>query len=357
MDLSGNDSQDPVVEQPPPAPAQGAVVPPVGVPAQMTAKPRKNRAIIIAVAVVLAVVLGAGATAFTAVRQGLAARDSARKMISMAEGTLDMAQTAVEPGSPESAKSDEARTSLGEAKALYEQGFIVFAGKYREAGQKAQAAQRLAREISQGVSQLTSQARAAGPTSNSISLYFALYERYPRTAQGQTALDDAAKRFVEDQNTSVTGFLQSAASFYKECPGPVPASVNDAVRERLRSAARSEISSQESIVKNNKSWAAKLDAKKTVNFSLQSTSASNTTRLRSMISYLSDADCAQYEDVFVLLRDSSLLGEKCGNIASSPVRKTKNTLYFSTSQVSRIASLSSQMQTKLGKAEKLLVDL
>jgi hypothetical protein len=130
--------------------------------------------------------------------------------------------------------------------------------------------------------------------------------------------------------------------------------VYSAADDRLKSVTRTEISYQKSIVSNNKSWSSKMLAGKRISFSARGTTAANTRQVSRYLKLLSAVKATEYKAVLTLLRDSSKLGQKCESIRSHPVRRTRTTRFFSSSQIKRVRTYSGQMSTKLSKAAKLL---
>jgi hypothetical protein len=311
---------------------------------------------VISLVVVGVLVLVGALAALGALNSGLEARTAAGDAISSAQIAWDSAQLAVEPGSPEYTESQDAAAGIAKAKSLFDSGYYVFADKYRAAQQEADRAGGLASGILGRVEALNSEAEAAIP-SDAIPLYFDLAKRYPRTTEGQAAIDAAAQALQNDTYTDDIQALESVAAFAADCPGEVPDSVYQVARDRVSTAARDSIASQRSIVSDNLSWATAMKKGHVVYSSAGGTYSSDTAALSSLISKLSAAGVAEYKDALVLIRDSSKLGEKCRKTANSPVRRKGSISYFTRGQVNSIQSNSKKMRTKLNSADAKLKSL
>ena len=350
---NGAEIQDPVQ---PPSPTESEAELPASAEVPQPTNSKLGRSIGIAVAA-LVVVAVLGTAGFRAVQRGSEARGTATEAIVAAEKALQDAQLAVEPGSQELTENQQAQAALSEAKRLRDAGFLVLASRYREAEQKAASARKTATKITDRVEALADQAAEfadSGQSDPAVDLYFKLHDRYPRTAAGRNAIELAGEVLASNLPSGDYDSLIKIKAFCKECPEKVPAAVYTAADKRLKSAADSSLSWQRMIVANNKSWAKKLRSGKRTTFGIQGTSKSETTELSRMIATLSAVKGTEYKKALVLLRDCSKLGQTCDKISRSPVRKTSTTWYFSSSQISRIAKLSSQMDAKLKKANALL---
>lgn len=349
--------ESPPAEQtvPPAAPPPQAATPepqaaPPSVAPASGKKSQLGTAIVIGLVVV---VMLAGVFQATVLGPASEARAGAERAIAAAETAFDDAQLAVEPGSEELTQSQESEAALAEAKRLRDSGMGLIAARYREATQKAESAEEIAAGISARVEDLARQARAA-TSYDAPGLYFELYRRFPRTSQGGTAIEDAATVLTGNLSYDNYDALAQIKKFCNDSPAEVPASVYSAADDRLKSVTRTEISYQKSIVSNNKSWSSKMLAGKRISFSARGTTAANTRQVSRYLKLLSAVKATEYKAVLTLLRDSSKLGQKCESIRSHPVRRTRTTRFFSSSQIKRVRTYSGQMSTKLSKAAKLL---
>jgi hypothetical protein len=307
---------------------------------------------VIIVAVVVFLLLAA-CVAFGFINSGLEARSAAGAAIGSAQTIWNDAQLAVEPGSSGLTTSQESAAALANAKSLFDSGYYVLADKYKAAQQEAEKAGALAQGILDNVALLNEQAGTA-TSSDAIAIYFSLYTQYPRTNEGQGALEAAAQVLVNDTYYGDIEAIEAVANFVSDCPGDVPESVFTFAKEHVASAADASISSQTSIANNNVSWAKKMLTGKRISFSAGGTTSSETADLSSIISKLSAIGAEDYRDALVLIRDSSKLGQKCAKTASSPVRRTGSLRLYTRGQVNSIKSNSAKMQSKLKSAKAKL---
>jgi hypothetical protein len=312
-----------------------------------------KRLMVVGAVLLLFVVVGAGGC--SVVRASMAARDAAASSIDAARVALAAADPAVEPGSQELSESQKGKSDLDAADALYTRGSLIDAAPYAKAKAKADEARAIARAISARVEASAAEAAAAGPE-DAVDLYFALAVKYPRTPQGQEAVTQAANVLLDNLPGSDLADLDALSEFCDACPGEVPSAVYDAATASIKAMASASANQQASIVSNNKSWVKKIRGKG-VNFTISSTTAADTGELNHIIGTLAGVHGTDFGGAVKLLRDCSKLGEACGKIARSPVRKRGSVQYFSRSQVNKISTLSSQMAAKISKARGLLQDL
>jgi hypothetical protein len=338
------------VTAPLPMSAQVPVVPAEPEPGRRGAR----RPVILAAVLLLAVVLVAGGCSL--LNGSLAVKNAAAESIAAAKVAIAAADPAVEPGSQELTESQKSKAALDEASMLLVEGSVFQQGPYRDAKTKADQARRIAVGITDRVAALASEA-ASATGDDAIAQYFALYQKYPRTRQGQGAIASAAGVLLEGLGGgSDIGDLDSIDTFCTTCPGDVPSSVVAAAAASIKSIAGDSLGWQEPMVTSNKSWVKKLRGKG-ANFTISGATASDTNDLTHVIGMLSDVQGTSFEPVMTLLRDSSKLGERCSKIARSPLRKRGSVSYFSSGQISQIDSLSKQMGAKLDEARGLLNDL
>ncbi len=297
--------------------------------------------------------LVAACSAFGCVSSGLEARSAAGAAIGSAQTIWNDAQLAVESGSSDLTTSQESAAALANAKSLFDSGYYVLADKYKAAQQEAEKAGNLAQGILDNVALLNEQAGAA-TSSDAIAIYFNLYTQYPRTVEGQGALEAAAQVLQNDTYYTDIASIEAVATFVSDCPGEVPESVYTFVKDRIASAAEASISTQNRVASNNVSWAKKMLTGKRVSFDAGGTSSAETADLSSIISKLSAVGAEDYRDALVLIRDSSKLGQKCAKTASSPVRRTGSLRLYTRGQVNSIKSNSTKMQSKLKSASAKL---
>ena len=307
--------------------------------------------VILAAVLLLAVVLVAGGCSLFNGSQ--AVKSAAAESIAAAKVAIAAADPAVEPGSPELTESQKSKAALDEASTLLVQGSVFQQGPYRDAKTKADQARKIAVGITDRVDTLASEA-ASATGDDAIAQYFAIYQRYPRTQQGQAAIANAAGILLEGLGSgSAINDLDNIDTFCTTCPGEVPSSVVAAAATSIKSIAGDSVDWQGPMVTSNKSWVKKLRGKG-ASFTISGATASDTSDLTHVIGTLSDVQGTSFSPVMTLLRDSSKLGERCSKIARSPVRKRGSVSYFSRSQISQIDTLSKQMGAKLDKARALL---
>lgn len=304
---------------------------------------------------VLVALVAVGAWGYSVVSASLAAKDVAASSISAAREAIAAADPAVEPGSQELTESQRSKSELDEASSLFAQGSLIDAGPYGKAKTKADEARATAKGIIDRVEALAADASAAS-SQDAIGLYFALAKQYPRTQQGKDAMANAAKALVDNLGGSDLDELDAVREFCDTAPGVVPSTVYEAAATSIKSMADASVDRQASIVSSNRSWVKKIRGKG-VNFTLSSTTAADTSELTHIIGTLTAVQGTDFRAALTLLRDCSKLGQSCGKIAKSPVRKSGRVQYFSRTQINKIASLSSQMAAKLTKARGLLKDL
>jgi len=346
---SGQVSVDPLEAWPTPSVAAAVVTASGREPAARGTK----RLVILGAILLLLIFVGAGSC--SVVSASMAARDAAASSIAAARVALTAADPAVEPGSQELSESQKGKSELDEAGALYAQGSLIDAGPYAKAKAKADEARAIARAISASVEASAAEAAAASPE-DAVDLYFALAVKYPRTPQGQEAVTKAANVLLDNLPGSDLDNLYAVRGFCDTCPGEVPGAVYDAAATSIRAMASASAGQQASVVSSNKSWVKKIRGKG-VNFTIQSTTAADTGELTHILGTLTAVHRTDFGGAVKLLRDCSKLGEACGKIARSPVRKRGRVQYFSRSQVNKISTLSSQMAAKISKARGLLQDL
>ena len=329
---------------------------PAVVQASSPAKPASHRTRKFAIAaVVLVVVAVAGFGGCSVLGKSTAARNAASSSIVAARAAMTAADPAVEPGSPELTESQKGVSELEEATALLAQGSLFNAAPYAQAKAKADAAKLVAQAITARVTSAAAEAAAASPE-DAVDLYFALAAKYPRTPQGQDAITKAANALVDNLNGTDLDNLDAVKDFCDTCPGDVPGAVYDAAAKAIKSIADGSVDAQAAVVSSNKSWVKKIRGKG-VNFTISSTSAGDTSDLTHVLGTLDTVHGTDYRSAVTLLRDSSKLGQACGKIASSPVRRKGTVSYFSRTQVNKISKLSSQMSSKISKARGQLQDL
>ena len=345
----GQASVDPVEVQPAQSASPVPITPAGGKPA-----PRGTKKLVIFGAVLLLLVV-VGVGGWTVLSRSLAAKDAAASSIATARAAIAAADPAVEPGSQELTESQTSKSDLDEAASLYARGSLVDAGPYRDAKVRADQARAVAQGIADRVSALAAEASAASPE-DAIGLYFALEKKYPRTQQGRDAIANAATALLDNLRSSDLDNLNAVSGFCSRCPGDVPSTVYDAAATSIKSIAGASIDQQASVVSSNKSWVTKIRGKG-ANFTISSTTAVDTSELTHIIGILPGVHGTDLRAVVTLLRDCSRLGEQCGKIARSPVKKSSSVVYFTRGQVNTIARLSSQMAAKLTKARGLLKGL
>jgi hypothetical protein len=346
----GQQSVDPM-EAPP---AQPATTVPLAVAAGTRPAARGSKKLLIIGAVVL-VIAGLVAWGYPVITGSLAAKDAAASSIADARTAIASADSAVEPGSPELTESQKSKSELDEAASLVAQGSLIDAGPYRSAKTKADDARVIAEGITQRVATAAAAAAAASPD-DAVDLYFALATQYPRTQQGQDAVGNAATALLGNLTGTDLDNLDAIKDFCDKSPGTVPQTVYDAAATSIRSIANASLDQQASAVSSNKSWVKKIRGKG-VNFTISSTTSQDTDEMNHILDVLSVVHATDFHAAVTLLRDSSKLGQSCGKIAKSPVRRKGRVEYFSRSQISRIAKYSSQMAGKISKARGLLQDL
>jgi hypothetical protein len=350
----GQAAVDPV--EAPAAPSASPVPVPPAAPTPSAPAPAgrgvKRLAILGAVVVLLA---AAGVWGYSVVSASLAAKDAAAASIAAARAVIVTADLAVEPASQELTESQQSKAKLDEATSLLAQGSFVDAAPYRAAGTKADEARVIAQGITERVGALAADAAAASPE-DAIGLYFDLARKYPRTQQGQDAVANAATALLGNLTGSDLDNLDAIKEFCDNAPSEVPTTVFDAAATSIKSIASASVDQQASVVSSNKSWVKKIRGKG-VNFTLSSTSAADTSELTHIIGVLSAVHGTDFSAAVTALRDCSKLGQACGKIARSPVRRSGRVEYFSRTQINKIAKLSSQMAAKLTKARGLLEDL
>jgi hypothetical protein len=342
----GQASVDPV-EVPP---AQSTTPAPYAPAGEKPASRGAKKLVILGAVLLLLAAVGAGG--WTVLSESLAAKGAAASSIATAREAIAAADPAVEPGSPELAESQTSKSELDEATSLDARGSLVDAGPYRDAKVRADQARAVAQGITDRVSALAAGASAASPE-EAIGLYFALEKKYPRTQQGRDAIANAATALLENLRSSDLDDLNAVSGFCSRCPGDVPSSVYDAAATSIKSIADASIDQQASVVSSNRSWVTKIRGKG-ANFTISSTTAVDTGELTHIIGVLPAVHGVDFRATVTLLRDCSRLGERCGKIARSPVKKSSSVVYFSRSQVNTIATLSSQMDAKLTRARGLL---
>lgn len=337
----------------PPAQPVGTV-PPVATPAAPRPAGRGAKKFLIpgAVALVLVALVAWG---YPVVTGSLAAKDAAASSIAAAREAIAAADVAVEPGSQELTDSQKSKSELDEATSLLNQGSLIDAGPYRSAKTKADDARAIAQGITERVAAAASEAAAAS-ADDAVALYFALATKYPRTPQGKDAVGNAATALLGNLTGTDLDNLDAIKDFCDNAPGEIPTTVYDAAAASITSIANASLDQQASAVSSNKSWVKKIRGKG-VNFTISSTTAEDTSQLRHVLALLPVVHGTDFGDAIALLRDSSKLGESCGKIARSPVRRKGRVEYFSRSQISKIATYSSQMAGKISKARGLLQDL
>ena len=323
-------------------------------PAGEKPAPRSTKKLVIFGAVLLLLVV-VGVGGWTVLSRSLAAKDAAASSIATARAAIAAADPAVEPGSQELTESQTSKSDLDEAASLYARGSLVDAGPYRDAKVRADQARAVAQGIADRVSALAAEASAASPE-DAIGLYFALEQKYPRTQQGRDAIANAATALLGNLQGSDLDDLNAVSGFCSRCPGDVPSTVYDAAATSITSIANASIDQQASVVSSNKSWVAKIRGKG-ANFTISSTTAADTSELTHIIGVLPGVHGTDFRAAVTLLRDCSKLGEQCGKVARSPVKKSSTVAYFTRSQVNTISRLSSQMAAKLSKARGLLKNL
>jgi hypothetical protein len=303
---------------------------------------------------VLLVVLGSvGASKVSA---SGAAKNAAAASIAAARKAIAAAEPAVEPGSQELTESQKSTAALDEATLLYASGSMFDSARYDQAKTKSDQARKLALGITARVAAMADNASQAD-VDQAIDLYFELYKKYPRTPQGQGAIDEAANALLNSlSGGSSVDDLDAIGTFCTDCPGDVPSTVLDAAATDIKSIASDSLDYQSPMVSSNKRWVKALRGKG-ANFTISGTDSTDTGQLSHVLGLLTAVQGDAYRSALTLLRDSSRLGEKCSKIGRSPVRKKGNASYFSSSQVNRISSYSKQMSAKLSKARGLLQDL
>jgi hypothetical protein len=308
---------------------------------------------IVGLVLLLVVVVAVG---YSTVSTSLTAKAAAASSIAAARTAITAADPAVEPGSAELTASQKSTSALAGATSLYAQGSVLQPGPYRDAKVKADQARKIAVGITAGVEAMATAASSASGE-DAIAQYFALYQKYPRTPQGQDAITRAAGVLLDGLGSgSAVDDLDSIDAFCTTCPGDVPSTVFDAAATSLKSIASASLDSQTPIVSSNKSWVKKLRGKG-ANFTISGTTAADTSQLSHVIGILPDVQGEPFGSALTLLRDCSKLGERCSKIGRSPVRKSGSSRFFSVGQVNQIASLSKQMGAKLAAASGLLTAL
>ena len=349
-----SDGGQPSVDPTGASPAQPATTVPFEVAAGPKPAARGSKKLLVIGAVVL-VIAGLAAWGYPVVTGSLAAKDAAASSIADARAAIATADSAVEPGSPELTESQKSKSELDEAASLVAQGSLIDAGPYRSAKTKADDARVIAEGITQGVATAAAEAAAASPD-DAVDLYFALATKYPRTQQGQDAVGNAATALLGNLTGTDLDNLDAIKAFCDTSPGTVPTTVYDAAATSIRSMANASLDQQASAVSSNKSWVKKIRGKG-VNFTISSTTAQDTGELSHILDVLAVVHATDFRAAVTLLRDCSKLGQSCGKIAKSPVRKKGRVEYFSKSQINKIATYSSQMAGKISKARGLLQDL
>ncbi len=326
---------------------------------QASAKPNVLRRLF-ASAVLVAIVGGLGVSAYKVYERGVTARAEAEKAIASAQTKIEHAEPAVEPGTNEEAEYKRARALLDEAMTDNARGSILKPEAYKSAAEKAQSAASLARGISQRVVKLAEQASAGG----SIDLYFELYSRFPRTYEGQRALDDAAKALLEDfesrsqfEYLSDIERLTSLAEFCTKCPGEVPGSIRAESIRTLRGTARERIKELQGISKHNIKWATALRRGKSLGYGAHGLERGSAAEMRRIANLCAKLDCDDYKAVFSHLCGACQSAERCLAIARKPERETRTTLYFGSSQLRRMLAESREIQRETSTASRLLAKL
>ena len=344
---------------PVPADAAAPVSFVAAVPLPVASAPQKPagggvmRLVILGAALILLVAVGVWG--YSVVTQSLAAKDAAAASITAAREAMTRADLAVESGSQELTESQQSKSKLDEASSLLAQGSLIDAAPYRAAKAKAEEARAIAQGITERVAASAAEAAAASPE-DAIDLYFALATKYPRTQQGKDAVGNAATALLGNLTGTALDNLDAIKDFCDNAPSEVPTAVYEAAATSIKSIADASVEQQASVVSSNKSWVKKIRGKG-VNFTISSTTSTDTSELNHILGLLEAVHAADFRAAVTLLRDCSKLGEACGKIARSPVRSTNSVDYFSRTQINKISTLSSQMSTKITKARAQLTDL
>ncbi len=298
---------------------------------------------LVAAILVALVLVALGTAAYQTNQKATAAREAARKAISVAERKLDLAQTAVEPGTPEELDFKVATDRVTAAKKAFAEGSWLKTAKYESALSNAKSAEVLASDITEQVTSLAERASAEG----SIDLYFELYERFPRTYEGKRALDDAATVLLSNLTyTDDLGALDQLADFAKGCPGDIPTAIQAEGTSRLRQLAKTKLGELDRIANHNIRWASDLKRGKSLRYGADGTTTLETKAMKRVLGHLECIDCEEYRSVFTALRDACALGNQCRVIANSPESRRGNNLYFGSSQLNRLLSLSRSIKAK-----------
>jgi hypothetical protein len=317
---------------------------------------RRGTKTFVILGLVLLLVVALGSEGYSMVSKSSAAKDAAASSIAAARKAIAEADLAVEPGSQELTESQKSKSALNQATALYAEGSVFQPGRYGDAKAKAAQARKIALGIIDRVAAMAADASNAS-ADDAVALYFALYQKYPRTPQGKDAIASAAGVLLDSLGSgSAVDNLDSIDAFCTDCPGDVPTTVFDAAATSIRSIGSDSLDSQSSMVSSNKSWVKKLRGKG-ASFTISGTTAADTSQLTHVIGILPTVQGAPFRAAMTLLRDCSKMGERCSKIARSPVRKSGRSSYFSVGQVNQIATLSKQMGAKLAKARALLKNL
>lgn len=282
-------------------------------------------------------------------------------MITQAEGAIDAASLAAEPGSQEETELNAARQSLADAKGDYEKGGFFNRGGYREAENEAREADQAASAITDRVAGLLKEARSQ-MSSNALAVAsyskaFDLNRRYPRTPEAVEALSMSEDNFVASM--LYTASLTNAVEFTAAFPGKSDRIVGKA-KGLLTSLSDSQLSSLSAGLKKNQDDVAAMNTGGRASGSGWSgNDPQDTAELRQALSAAQAPtlyQSAEMQRLISILGDASAMSEEI--MGMKPVQSrtsgTTTTSTYSQGQIDRVAQINAAMAPMLNEAQALL---
>ncbi len=373
----GAEAGVPAPAEEPPAPAAPGAAPPAAAVASPAAPSKRKVWLVVGAA--LAIVLVGGALVATA-NSTAQARKKADTAMSTAEDAVEQAALAAEPGTPDEPIADEAKKEFAAATAAYKQGWLLSAGPYEQARQRAVNAWTKADGLLEGLREEFEAANSAADqnqTRTALDGYLALYRDHPRSGLAKAGMTAAETMLLKVGDTSAGSgwaywsddvLLDMLADYLEAQPeGAKSEKIVQKATTTLLDVAKRELSDDKSAASTSMSWYKAMKTKHSVkgslasrfvNLPVDSSDAQYASKIGKLVGRLQQP--ADMSKVFPLLSKSASALATCKNVAVRPSSKRTSgntvTRLVTTAQVNKVgkyaklaAKYNSQVSSLLSK--------
>lgn len=280
--------------------------------------------------------------------------------IRLAESDIQEAAPAVAPKTTEAAEIARAKASVEDAKSAYRSGSRANLDGYSRAREACVDARDQAQVITDRVSGLLSKAQTemlGGRYTKTCGLCFRLAKRYPRTEEAKEAKTLSEEAILKSvKSASWVRELDSLGWYLRAYPSRTkPGGVLKEARRALLAVAQKHQSDQAGTVSTNRRWVSGIRSKGRVADILTGTAPGDARELKKIRALLPRLyQPRAMRRLFVALDAGCRIGLRLRTLEASPSRERGTTQYYTSGQIARVASLTSDMGAYVSSATRLL---